>query len=77
MIARTVEVIYDDREERAGVKFADMDLIGIPYQIVLGAKCNDGIFEWKDRRTGERMDLTLEALLNKVEENVCKNFVKR
>ncbi|MDR1208688.1 MAG: proline--tRNA ligase [Holosporales bacterium] len=78
MITRNVEVVYDDREERAGVKFADMDLIGIPFQIVLGAKCNDGIFEWKDRRTGERMDLTLEALFNKVDENDdCKNFVKR
>jgi prolyl-tRNA synthetase len=78
MVARNVEIVYDDREERAGVKFADMDLIGIPFQIVLGAKCNDGIFEWKDRRTGERMDLTLEALLNKVDENdTCKNFVKR
>jgi prolyl-tRNA synthetase len=66
MLEHGADVLYDDREERAGVKFADMDLIGIPFQIVLGTKCADGIFEWKERRTGERADLSMEELLNKV-----------
>jgi prolyl-tRNA synthetase len=70
LLERGVDVLYDDREERAGVKFADMDLIGAPAQIILGTKCNDGIYEWKDRRTGERGDLTLDALLNRVEQSI-------
>ena len=46
-----VEVLIDDRDERAGVKFADADLVGIPYRIVVGAKgLKDGVVELKDRR---------------------------
>jgi prolyl-tRNA synthetase len=67
MQERNIDVLYDNREERAGVKFADMDLIGIPYQIVVGAKSADGVFEWKERRTDERVDLSMDELLNKIE----------
>ncbi len=50
-----VEVMIDDRDERAGVKFADADLIGFPYQIVVGKRgVADGVVEIKDRATGER-----------------------
>jgi prolyl-tRNA synthetase len=50
-----IEVVLDDRSERPGVKFADNDLIGLPYQVVVGKKglAEDSI-ELKDRRTGER-----------------------
>jgi prolyl-tRNA synthetase len=49
-----VEVMYDDRAERAGVKFADMDLIGLPWQIVVGPKgLGNGVVELKSRATGE------------------------
>lgn len=60
------DVLYDDRNERAGAKFADMDLIGLPWQIVLGPKgAARGAVEVKNRRSGETLDLSLEAALNR------------
>ncbi len=65
--AAGVEVIYDDREERAGVKFSDMDLIGIPWQIIVGPKgVKGGFVEMKNRKTGEREELSAEAALAKL-----------
>lgn len=56
-----IEILYDDRDERAGVKFADMDLIGLPLQIIIGPKgAVDERVEVKNRKTGERFDLNLE-----------------
>jgi prolyl-tRNA synthetase len=50
---RGIEVLYDDRHERAGVKFADSDLLGIPYRIVASKKAKTaGLFEVIERRTG-------------------------
>ncbi|PTQ52635.1 MAG: Prolyl-tRNA synthetase [Brockia lithotrophica] len=49
---RGVEVLYDDRPDRAGVKFKDADLLGIPYHVVVGARTREGgVVEWKERRT--------------------------
>ncbi|MFY0759008.1 proline--tRNA ligase [Metabacillus dongyingensis] len=56
------EVLYDDRNERAGVKFADSDLIGIPVRVVVGKQAADGIVEIKVRKTGEGMDVSLSDL---------------
>ncbi len=57
-----VDVLLDDRDERPGVKFKDADLIGSPFQLVLGAKgLEKGIVECKDRRTGAKGTLPLEA----------------
>lgn len=48
-----IEVLWDDRDERAGVKFNDADLIGAPFQLVIGEKgLAQGAIEWKERRTG-------------------------
>ena len=44
-----VDVLLDDRDERAGVKFKDMELVGIPYRITIGKKASDGILELKSR----------------------------
>ncbi len=52
---RGVEVLFDDRDERAGVKFKDADLIGIPVRIVVGKKCGEGIVEYK-LRTAEKAE---------------------
>ena len=61
------EVLYDDRDERPGVKFSNMDLIGIPGQIIVGNKTLEhGVVEIKNRRTGERNDMSIETWLNKV-----------
>lgn len=50
-----IEVLYDDRDERAGVMFSDMELIGIPHIITVGAKGLDqGVIEYKNRRTMEK-----------------------
>lgn len=49
-----MDVLWDDRDERAGVKFNDADLIGIPYHLVIGEKgLAQGLVELKQRRTGE------------------------
>jgi prolyl-tRNA synthetase len=67
LMDRGVEVLYDDRDERAGTKFADMDLIGLPWQLIIGAKTIDsGILEVKNRRTGVREELSIETALNRV-----------
>lgn len=58
--AQGFEVLYDDREEPAGAKFANMDLIGLPWQCIVGPKGLDaGKIEWKNRATGERLELPL------------------
>ena len=65
--AAGVEVLYDDRAERAGAKFADMDLIGLPWQLVVGPRgVKAGTVELKRRATGEREELAAEAALAKV-----------
>ncbi len=62
-----VEVLYDDRAERAGAKFADMDLIGLPWQLVVGPRgVKAGTVELKRRATGDREELPAEAALSKV-----------
>ncbi|MGX7111953.1 proline--tRNA ligase [Gemella cuniculi] len=61
------EVLYDDRNERAGVKFNDADLIGMPLQIIVGKKASENIVEIKDRKTLEKEDVGVESILEKVE----------
>lgn len=62
-----VEVIFDDRAERPGVKFADNDLMGFPYQIVVGKRgLANGTVELKDRATGERTDVAVDELVKHV-----------
>ncbi len=59
-----VEVLYDDRDETAGAKFAAMDLIGLPYQFVIGPRgVTNNVVEIKNRRTGEKQELSPEAAL--------------
>jgi prolyl-tRNA synthetase len=61
------EVLYDDREERAGVKFADMDLIGLPWQVVVGPRgAAAGRAELKRRKGGERHELDRDAVLERL-----------
>jgi prolyl-tRNA synthetase len=63
--AAGVDVLYDDTEERAGAKFSTFDLIGLPWQVIVGPRgLANGQVEVKNRRTGERQNLTPEAALN-------------
>jgi prolyl-tRNA synthetase len=60
-------VLYDDRDDRPGVKFADMDLIGLPWQLVVGPKgVAKGMVELKRRAGGAREELSAESALNKI-----------
>jgi prolyl-tRNA synthetase len=57
-----IDVLYDDRDESPGGKFAAMDLIGLPDQLILGPRgLAAGNIEWKNRRSGARQDLPLDA----------------
>ena len=56
---RGIDVLIDDRDERAGVKFKDMDLIGIPARIVVGKKAADGVVEYKKRTDEKASDMTV------------------
>ncbi len=59
--------LYDDRDERPGAKFAATDLVGIPWQLVIGPKgLADGVVELKRRATGERQTLPLDAALKAI-----------
>ncbi len=59
------EVLLDDRNERAGVMFADMELIGIPHRIVIGDRgLKNGTLEYKGRRDAENQDIPLDGLLD-------------
>jgi prolyl-tRNA synthetase len=59
-----VETLYDDRDERGGAKFATMDVIGLPWQLIVGPKgLEKGVVELKRRATGEREELSMESAL--------------
>jgi prolyl-tRNA synthetase len=59
-----VETLYDDRDERGGAKFAGMDLIGLPWQLIVGPKSlANGVIELKNRATGEREELSIDAVV--------------
>ena len=61
------DVLYDDRDERAGAKFATADLIGVPWQVIVGPRgIANGEVELKNRRTGERVTLSVEAAINRL-----------
>ncbi|EAC4704819.1 proline--tRNA ligase [Listeria monocytogenes] len=57
-------ILIDDRAERAGVKFADADLIGLPIRITVGKKAAEGVVEVKIRKTGEMIEVRQDELLN-------------
>jgi prolyl-tRNA synthetase len=69
LIRAGVEVLYDDRDERGGVKLGSMDLIGLPWQVVVGPRgIASGTVELKRRSTGEREELSLESALARLTE---------
>lgn len=66
LINNGIEVLFDDRDERAGVKFKDADLIGIPIRITAGKKIGEGIVEFKQRKENEVEELQINSVLMKV-----------
>ena len=69
LTAAGIETLYDDRDERGGAKFATMDLIGLPWQIVIGPKGLDkGVVELKRRATGDKVELSPEDAIARISE---------
>lgn len=63
--AKGISVLYDDTDERAGAKFGRMDLVGLPWQLIVGPRgLKSGVVEVKRRQTGERQELSRDAALN-------------
>lgn len=62
-----VDTLLDDRGERLGAALADADLIGVPYQIIIGEKnLNNGLVEFKDRKSGEKTQMSIAELETKI-----------
>ena len=68
--SKKYDVLFDDRNERPGVKFKDMELIGIPFRVTIGRGVTDGKLEWVNRNTGEKS----EILVDEIESYIDKVF---
>lgn len=67
LAASGLDVVFDDRSERPGVKFADNDLMGFPFQVIVGKRgLANGTVEVKRRATGERTDVSVDAVVEQI-----------
>jgi prolyl-tRNA synthetase len=67
LTAAGIDVLYDDRDERGGVKLGGMDLIGIPWQLIIGPRgLANGVVELKNRKTGEKEELSIDAAIERL-----------
>ena len=73
--AAGLDVLLDDRDERAGVKFKDADLVGIPYRINVGKKVPSGLVELETRATGSRVDVRIDEAAMVVKERVEEDWL--
>ncbi|MEC9198585.1 MAG: proline--tRNA ligase [Pseudomonadota bacterium] len=72
--AAGLEPLYDDRKERAGAKFATMDLIGLPWRVTIGPRgLEKGVVELTSRRTGESEELSMDAAVARLKEIYAKH----
>jgi prolyl-tRNA synthetase len=70
--SRGIEVLYDDRSSRPGVKFADCDLLGIPHRIVVGERgLDNGMLEYKHRRSTETEEVATDTLVDFLEKHIA------
>jgi prolyl-tRNA synthetase len=71
--AAGVDVLFDDRKERPGVMFSDMELIGIPHTIIIGDRSMDeGNFEYKNRRAGEKSAVAIDGIVNFIKAQIAE-----
>jgi prolyl-tRNA synthetase len=68
-------VLLDDRDERAGVKFKDADLIGVPYRINIGRGVADGKVELVDRLASKNQEVALDQVVAAVREAIATNIL--
>ena len=73
--AQGIDVLLDDRDEKPGVKFKDSDLIGLPIRVTVGKRANEGVIEFKLRKTGEVSDITVEQADEEIFEP-CKRAIR-
>ncbi|MEC1721895.1 proline--tRNA ligase [Schinkia azotoformans] len=66
----SVSVLYDDRNERPGVKFADSDLFGFPIRITVGKKAEEGIVELKLRKSGETIEVAIDNIVDVIKKQL-------
>lgn len=67
LTAKGIEVLFDDRKERPGVMFKDMELIGVPHTVVIGDRSMDeGNFEYKNRRNGEKTAIAIDSIVEHI-----------
>ena len=66
-----IDTLLDDRKERPGVKFNDMDLIGTPIRITVGKKVNENQVELKLRKENESTNISIDEIIENVKE-ICK-----
>lgn len=69
--AAGVDVLLDDRSLRAGVKFKDADLIGVPFRVTVGRKIGDGIVEVTDRKTNASKDVRIEDIVASLQQRIA------
>ena len=71
-----IEVMLDDRKERAGVKFNDRDLVGVPYRITVGKDAKDDMVEFSKRSDMENLkmstDEAIEKVITSIKNDLCK-----
>ena len=72
LLDKGIEVMFDDRKERRGVKFNDRDLIGIPYRITVGKRANEGIVEYSTRKERVNHDLPYEEAIGNIVNSLKK-----
>ncbi|MCG9684370.1 proline--tRNA ligase [Vibrio sp. Isolate23] len=72
LTAMGIEVLFDDRKERPGVMFSDMELIGIPHTIVIGDRSmKEGNFEYKNRRSGEKTAIAMADIVEHIKAQIA------
>ncbi len=71
LTAAGIEVLFDDRKERPGVMFADMELVGVPHHIIIGERnLDERKVEYKNRRSGDKAMLELDAVLVELQQRL-------
>jgi prolyl-tRNA synthetase len=72
LTAMGIEVLFDDRKERPGVMFSDMELLGVPHTIVIGDRSMDeGNFEYKSRRTGDKTPVAMTDIVEHIKSQMA------
>ena len=67
--SQNIDILYDDKSDNAGVKFSRMDLIGLPFQVIVGNKAiSDNLVEVKNRKTGETSEIKIDHISDRIKE---------